>query len=211
MIMTALPITGAGHEASESTLVRRLRSGEAAAFDDVVRGYCGRMLAVALRMLRREEDAQDAVQEAFLSAFRALEGFDGRSALGTWLHRITVNACLMKLRTQRRRGGPERSIDEFLPTFAEDGHQTRETPAWSPEAEAGIEREEMRCVVRAAIDELPEGYRVVLLLRDIEGLSTEETAAAMEMSPNAVKTRLHRARQALRALLEPHFSTPEAL
>lgn len=187
----------------------RLRAGEEAAFDDLVRLAGGRLLAVARRMLSREEDAEDAVQEAFLSAFKSLDRFDSRSQLTTWLHRITVNVCLMRLRSQRRRGGPERSIDELLPTFVEDGHQTRSTPNWKPIATSGIETGEIREMVRARINELPEQYRVVLMLRDIEELSTEETAAALSITANAVKTRLHRARQALRTLLEPHFSTTE--
>jgi RNA polymerase sigma-70 factor (ECF subfamily) len=165
------------------------------------------MLAVARRMLNREEDAQDAVQEAFLSAFKSLNQFDGRSQLTTWLHRITVNVCLMKLRSQRRRGGPERSIEEFLPQFLEDGHQTRNMKAWNPAGADGIERRETRELVRAKISELPEQYRVVLVLRDIEELSTEETAEVLGMNANAVKTRLHRARQALRTLLDPHFTS----
>ena len=211
--MTALPSSPlAGQDAAgESLLLSRLRAGEDAAFDELVRLASGRMLAAARRMLGREEDAQDAVQEAFLSAFKSLDRFDGRSQLTTWLHRITVNACLMKLRSQRRRGGPERSIEELLPTFLQDGHQTRNTPVWKPSATTGIEPGEVRERVRAGINELPEQYRVVLVLRDIEELSTEETAAALDMTANAVKTRLHRARQALRALLEPHFRSNEAL
>lgn len=210
--MTALPTppsTPVGQESPESLLLSRLRAGEEAAFDDLVRLAGGRLLAVARRMLSREEDAEDAVQEAFLSAFKSLDRFDSRSQLTTWLHRITVNVCLMRLRSQRRRGGPERSIDELLPTFVEDGHQTRSTPNWKPIATSGIETGEIREIVRARINELPEQYRVVLMLRDIEELSTEETAAALGITANAVKTRLHRARQALRALLEPHFSTTE--
>jgi RNA polymerase sigma-70 factor (ECF subfamily) len=194
--------------ASDSRLIERLKAGDNAAFDELVRVAGGRMLAVARRMMGREEDAQDAVQEAFLSAFKSLDRFDGRSQLTTWLHRITVNACLMKLRSQRRR--PERAIEDFLPTFVEDGHQTRNSAAWKPNAADGIERGETRELVRAKINELPEQYRVVLMLRDIEELSTEETAAALDMTVNAVKTRLHRARQALRTLLDPHFSNAEA-
>lgn len=197
---------------SDSRLIERLRAGDNAAFDELVRVAGGRMLAVARRMMSREEDAQDAVQEAFLSAFRNLSGFDGRSQLTTWLHRITVNACLMKLRSQRRRGGQggERAIEDFLPTFVEDGHQARNSAAWKPNAADGIEIEETRDLVRAKINQLPEQYRVVLMLRDIEELSTEETAQALDMTTNAVKTRLHRARQALRTLLDPYFSHAEA-
>jgi len=195
---------------TESRLLGRLRAGEDAAYDELVRCCGSRMLAVARRMLPREADAEDAVQEAFLSAFKSLDRFDGRSQLNTWLHRITVNACLMKLRSQRRRGGPERQIEDFLPKFVADGHQARESAAWNPDAAGGIERGEVRNLVRAKINELPEQYRVVLMLRDIEELSTEKTAEALGMTVNAVKTRLHRARQALRTLLDPHFSSSEA-
>jgi RNA polymerase sigma-70 factor (ECF subfamily) len=208
--MTSLSYAEAEGEASQARLLVRLRAGEDAAFDELVRMAGGRMLAVGRRMLSREEDAQDAVQEAFLSAFKSLEQFDGRSLLTTWLHRIVVNVCLMKLRSQRRRGGPERSIEEFLPTFLADGHQARACAAWKPSASSGIEGAEVRDLVRAKINELPEQYRVVLMLRDIEELSTEETADALNMTTNAVKTRLHRARQSLRALLSPHFSKEDA-
>lgn len=193
---------------SESGLIERLRGGDNAAYDELVRVAGGRMLAVARRMMNREEDAHDAVQDAFLSAFKSLDCFDGRSQLTTWLHRITVNACLMKLRSQRRR--PERAIEDFLPTFIEDGHQTRESTPWKPNVGDGIEGRETRDLVRAKINELPEGYRIVLMLRDIEELSTEDTANALGMTENAVKTRLHRARQALRTLLDPHFINTEA-
>lgn len=189
--------------AGECALLTRLRSGEDAAFDELVRLAGGRLLAVARRMLGREEDAQDAVQEAFLSAFKSLERFDGRSQLTTWLHRITVNACLMRLRSQRRR--PEKQMDELLPEYVADGHQKNPTKPWKPLGASGIEGDELRALVRSKIDELPDDYREVLLLRDIEGLDTEATAVHLGLSSNAVKTRLHRARQALRMLLEPSF------
>ncbi len=189
---------------AEFMLITRLRAGEDRAFDELVESAGGRMLAVARRMMGREEDAHDAVQDAFLSAFKALDKFDGRSQLTTWLHRITVNACLMKLRSQRRR--PEKSMDELLPQFLEDGHQKTDSRPWKPVDESGIEELEMRELVRAKIAELPEPYRVVLMLRDIEELDTEATAQLLGMSTAAVKTRLHRARQALRTLLDPCFA-----
>jgi RNA polymerase sigma-70 factor, ECF subfamily len=201
-----MPQSSAAHQVRiadglESTLLSRLRAGEDAAFDELVELAGGRMLAVARRMLGREEDAQDAVQEAFLSAFKSLGQFDGRSQLATWLHRICVNCCLMKLRSQRRR--PERAIEDLLPGFMEDGHQERPSIPWKPIASSGIEQEELRDLVRAKIAELPEPYREVLQLRDIEELSTEETARLLTLTPAAVKTRLHRARQALKTLLDP--------
>jgi RNA polymerase sigma-70 factor (ECF subfamily) len=183
-------------------LLSRLQAGDESAFEALVRDAGGRMLAVARRMLSCEEDAHDAVQEAFLSAFKSLNRFDGRSQLTTWLHRITVNACLMKLRSKRRR--PEQPIDALLPHFLDDGHQTRRVRAW-PSSD-GLERDELRRLVREKIDELPADYREILLLRDIENLDTEETATLLGLSLAAVKTRLHRARQALRTLLDPHMT-----
>jgi RNA polymerase sigma-70 factor (ECF subfamily) len=184
-------------------LLTRLRAGEDGAFDDLVRAAGGRMLALARRMMGREEEAQDAVQDAFLSAFKSLDRFDGRSQLTTWLHRITVNACLMRLRAQRRRGGGERPIEDLLPQFLDDGHQKVPSRPWKPVERSGIEQLELRELVRARIALLPEPYRVVILLRDIEELDTDETAQLLDISPAAVKTRLHRARQALKALLDP--------
>lgn len=186
-------------------LISRLRAGDSEAFDELVRSTGGRVLAVCRRMLGQEEDASDAVQETFLSAFKAIESFDGRSQITTWLHRIAVNVCLMRIRTRRRRH--EQSIEPLLPQFLADGHQSIPSRSWKPSGENGIERADARAVVREKIAELPEGYRVVLMLRDVEELSTEETAQALGMTVNGVKTRLHRARQALRELLDPFFRT----
>lgn len=162
------------------------------------------MLAVARRLLRSEDDARDAVQEAFLSALKSIDGYAGEARISTWLHRIVVNAALMKLRTRKRR--PERSIEELLPTYLPDGHQAQPPSTWRSSASRELESAETRKLVRSKIDELPEAYRTVLLLRDIEELDTEETARLLSSSVNAVKTRLHRARQALRTLLAPHFA-----
>ncbi len=165
-----------------------------------MRTYGGRMLAVARRLVRNEEDARDCVQEAFLQAFRNIEKFEQRASLGSWLHRIVANAALMKLRARARR--PEQSIEDLLPPFDADGQRT------APEAELAVslellERREVREAVRRAIDQLPDGYRNVLLIRDIEGYDTAETAALLGLTPGAVKTRLHRARTALKSLLAP--------
>lgn len=202
------PAPGALTREMESRLVERLKAGEGRAFDEFVAVAAPRALAVARRMLAREEDAQDAVQEAFLSAFKALARFDGRSQLTTWLHRITVNVCLMKMRSQRRR--PQRPIENFLPEFLPDGHQKTSSRMWKPAGPDGIEQDELRALVRSKIEELPEQYRAIIILRDIEELDTDETATVLGISANAVKTRLHRARQALRGLLDPHMAGSEA-
>ena len=192
----------------ESALLERLRRGDDDAFEELVRAYGGRMLAVARRFLPGEEDARDAVQDAFLSAFRSIGRFEGQARLSTWLHRIVVNAALMKLRTRRRK--PEQSIEELLPGFLEDGHLARPAVEWRKPAEDPVEREQLRALLRDSIDQLPEGYRNVILLRDIEEFDTEETAKMLKLSAAAVKTRLHRARLSLRGLLEPHLGRSSA-
>jgi RNA polymerase sigma-70 factor, ECF subfamily len=189
----------------EHALVERLRAGDGAAFETLVRTYMPVLLRVARRMMRTEEDARDAVQDAFVSAFRSIARFSADARLGTWLHRIVVNACLMRLRTQRRH--PEEAIEEYLPRFATDGHQVpAHRGSASESAEALLERAEVRDAVRDAIDRLPDTYREVLVLRDLEELSTEEAAVALGVTPNAVKIRLHRARQALRTMLQPYMT-----
>jgi RNA polymerase sigma-70 factor (ECF subfamily) len=201
---TGLPAGARDEQGTEHDLVSRLLRGDEDAFERLVRENGGRLLAVARRFLREEEEARDAVQECFLSAFRALDRFDQGSRLSTWLHRIVINACLMRLRTRRRK--PEEPIEDFLPQFQADGHQVNHpTPEWEGSAETLLEKSETRSIVREAIDRLPDSYRAVLLLRDIEELSTEEAARSLGVTANAVKIRLHRARQALRGLLEPHF------
>jgi RNA polymerase sigma-70 factor (ECF subfamily) len=180
-----------------------LKRGDAQAFEELVRRYSGRLLRAARRILASEDDARDALQDAFVAAFRSLRDFEATARLSTWLHRIVVNASLMKLRTRRRK--PEEEIEQYLPRFLEDGHQTPPSTPWSESADTMLERKELRGLVRAAIERLPESYRTVLVLRDLEELSTEETAAMLGASPNAVKIRLHRARQALRGLLDPYM------
>jgi RNA polymerase sigma-70 factor (ECF subfamily) len=192
------PEGGAGAQADP--LVEALRHGEADAFEALVRREGARMLATARRLLGNEEDAQDAVQEAFLQVHRNVDGFQGGSRISTWLHRIVVNAALMKLRSRRRK--PEHELDELLPQFDEAGRWLRPVAGWERPSEELLESAETRAMVRRAIDELPPSYREVLMLRDIEELDTEETARMLGVSINAVKVRLHRARQALRTLLE---------
>ena len=186
----------------EATLLAGLRGGDEAAFAKLVGRYSSRLLAVTRRLLNQEQDAQDAVQDAFLSAFRGLANFDGNSSLATWLHRIAVNAALMKLRSQRRK--PEQPIDGLLPTYYDDGHRRDPGPAWKALA-SDAERAETRELVRRCIAQLPDSFRVVLVLRDIEQLDTAAVAEHLGIEAGAVKTRLHRARQALRTLLDPHF------
>jgi len=187
----------------EKPLLEQLRSGNDAAYEELVRLYGPRLLAVARRFLRSEDDAQDAVQDAFLNAFRSIDSFEGQARISTWLHRIVVNASLMKLRTRRRK--PEQSIEELLPNFLEDGHMTNLATPWRTAGEDEVELAQLRDLLLQKAQQLPDSFRNVLLLRDIEGLDIEEAAQLLEISKAAVKTRLHRARLALRELLDPHL------
>jgi RNA polymerase sigma-70 factor (ECF subfamily) len=192
--------------ADETSLLDGLRRGDDAAYTALVERHAGRMLATARRLLRNDEDARDAVQEALIAATRAIDEFEGGARLSTWLHRIVVNAALMRMRSARRRR--EEPIDDLLPTFDEEGHRIGAGPEWPSGADALVEREETRALVRRSIDRLPDAYRVVLQLRDLEDLDTQEVADLLSISPNAVKVRLHRARQALRTLLERELIVP---
>jgi RNA polymerase sigma-70 factor (ECF subfamily) len=167
----------------EAALINRINDGDQRACEELVRRHGGRMLAVARRFFRNEDDASDAVQNAFLSAFSS----------------IVVNACLMKIRKSKN----EESIDALLPQFDETGHHRQHPTRWDDTVHLAAERSELQQHVRACIDQLPEQYRSVLLLRDIEELDTAETAQLLNCTTNNVKVRLHRARQALRTLLEP--------
>jgi RNA polymerase sigma-70 factor (ECF subfamily) len=195
--------TGFRWSVEEARLVDRIREGDDEAYEALVRTYGGRMLAVARRLLHHEEDCADAVQEAFLSAFRSFASFEERSSLSTWLHHIVVNACLGMLRQRGRR--PVVSIDELLPHFDASGHHAEPVCPWADQPSTSLTRAETLQQVRKCIDRLSDDYRTVLVLRDIDGLTTDETAQILETTHGVIKTRLHRARQALRALLESIF------
>jgi RNA polymerase sigma-70 factor (ECF subfamily) len=186
-------------QSRDDALVIGLKAGDPASYERLVREHGGAMLAVARRTLRDDEEARDAVQEALLAAFRAIRFFREDARLSTWLHRITVNACLMKLRSARRR--PTARLDDLLPRFDDTGHRVEEQGECFDFA-AAADAPGIRARVRACIEQLPESYRVVLLCRDVEELDTVETAERLGISVENVKTRLHRARQALKKLIE---------
>lgn len=192
---------------ADAHLLQRLRAGDDDAYEELVRTTSSRLLAVARRIVGSDQDAQDVLQEAYASAFRSIGRFEGQAMLSTWLHRIVVNRALMRLRTRKRK--PEESIEPLLPSFKGDGHMALTAGAWGEPADSAMEHEEVRAFVRAQIDRLPDAYRTVLLLRDIEEMSTSDVATLLETTDNAVKIRLHRARQALRALLDQRFGARE--
>jgi RNA polymerase sigma-70 factor (ECF subfamily) len=200
----------AGGGWDDDEMLARLRAGDPRAQEAFVRGHISRMLSVARRYLPCPQDADDAVQDAFISAFRAIPSFKAGSSLATWLHRIVVNACLMKLRSEARHAAASESVEAYLPAFDPTGHHAHRIAPWcdagglgSPEARAMSAETKVR--VHEAIDRLPPTYRTVLLLRDIEEMDTAEAAEVLGCTRANVKTRLHRARQALRTHLEPLF------
>jgi RNA polymerase sigma-70 factor, ECF subfamily len=190
-------------EVDEADLLAQVQMGDQCACECLVRQYAGQLLAVANRYVENEHDAADAVQDAFLSAFRSIDSFEGHCRIGTWLHRIVVNASLAKLRSRRRR--PTVPIEDLLPTFDATGHHARRVSPWAATAADIVERAELRQLVRSCIDQLPDAYGTILIMRDIDGLDTDEAARQLGLSVGAVKTKLHRARQALRTLLARHL------
>ncbi len=203
---------------ADADLLQRVCAGDAQARDAMADRYAGRMRAVAQRLLGCEDDSADAVQDSFCAALAAIDRFAGRAALSTWLHRIVVNACLMQLRSRRRR--PVVSIDELWSAGGAMDHRKQPPAPRTPLAPLAprseqpgnqMESTETRQQIRACINRLPETHRRVLLLRDIEERDTAETAELLGLSISAVKTRLHRARQALRRLLEPLLTEQQCI
>ena len=170
-------------------------------YELLVRDHIGWMLVLAQQLVGERSLAEDAVQDAFIAAFRALPTFEGRSSIKTWLHRITVNACLMILRKHKRLA--EQPIDEHLPEF--DRNNCRIEAAWSYLAtvEEILDNQRLRALVAEKVAMLPDTYRIVFQLRDIEQYDTSEVAELLNISASNVKVRLHRARAALKKLLEP--------
>jgi len=185
----------------ESVLVDAARAGDIGAFESLVRRYDRNVFRIAQHITQNREDAEDVVQDAFLKAYQNLGQFQGQSKFYTWLVRIAVNEALMRLRRRR----PERmiSIDEDVKT--EEDSMPREIADWSPNPEQLYTHAELKDILGKTIQGLPPSFRTVFVLRDVEGLSTEETASALELSVPAVKSRLLRARLQLRERLNKYF------
>jgi RNA polymerase sigma-70 factor (ECF subfamily) len=182
-------------------LVDAARRGETEAFPELVSRYETKIYRLARHITQNEEDAEDVLQEAFLKAFANLNQFQGNSRFYTWLVRIAVNESLMKLR--RRKADKIVSLDE--PVETDDDVVIREFPTWDENPEQKYGRAEMNAILTRAINSLSPGFRAVFLLRDVEELSTEETAQALNLSIPAVKSRLLRARLQLRDKLNRFF------
>lgn len=187
----------------EQNLLERIRRGDRGACDECIRQHAPGVFRVALRLLRNEAEAEDVMQETFLNAFRGIGRFDGRATLRTWLYRIAYNAAMMRL----RRASPEFvSVDDI----SESGERTsvpKELFDWRSVPEQELETVELRSEMERAIQALPGTLRAVFVMRELEGLSTDEAASALDVTAEVVKTRLHRARLQLREKLSAYFAT----
>ncbi|MCU1284413.1 MAG: polymerase, sigma-24 subunit, RpoE [Acidobacteriales bacterium] len=190
-----------GDTSEELALIQSAREGDIAAFEQLIRKYDRNVFRIAQHITQNREDAEDVVQDAFLKAYQNLKQFQGNSKFYTWLVRIAVNEALMKLR--KRKSSKTVSMDEDVET--EDGSVPREVADWSPNPEQQYRQAELSEILEKTIQGLPMGFRTVFMLRDVEGLSTEETAETLGLSVPAVKSRLLRARLQLRERLNRYF------
>ena len=190
---------------NELALVRAAKAGDISAYEQLVRRYDRNVFRIAQHITHNREDAEDVVQDAFLKAYENLGKFQEQSKFYTWLVRIAVNEALMRLRRRR----PERtvSLDEDIRT--DEDTVPREVADWSPNPEQIYSQAEMREILQRTIQGLPPGFRTVFVLRDVEGLSTEETAEALDLTIPAVKSRLLRARLQLRERLNKYFANQQ--
>jgi RNA polymerase sigma-70 factor (ECF subfamily) len=191
----------------ERALVAASRDGDPAALEALVRSHQDRVYGFAMRMCRNVEDAKDILQDTFLGVIRSIREFREESKFSTWLYRIAANACLKKRRRGVHDPTPEQelSLDDLMPRPDAEGRKP-EIPDWSGDAERALLHGELSARMESAIDKLPRDYKIVLVLRDMEGLSAEETAQAVGLSVPAVKSRLHRARVFVRRELADYLT-----
>jgi RNA polymerase sigma-70 factor (ECF subfamily) len=203
-----MPVVRAGEDrleapAGDLALVERLRQADASVLELLMERYSPRIYRVAFGITRSHAEAEEVVQDVFLTLFRKIDTFEGRAAVGTWLYRVAANAALIKRRGKRVE--LEVSLEDCLPTFRDDGHREGDRSwvlaDWSQTPESALLSGEAREILNRALDRLPEHYRALLVLRDVEELSNEEVAEILGESVSSVKSRLHRARMALREIL----------
>ena len=192
-------LTSSGFD--ESALVARAKAGDTEAFSELVRHYDRRVFRMAKQITQNDDDAEDVLQEAFLKAYTHLDDFQGNSKFYTWIVRIAVNEALMKLR--KRRSDRTVPLDEPIDTGEDE--VVREVAVWDENPEESYSRDELAEILDEAVETLKPAYRTVIILRDIEELSIEETAEALDLSISAVKSRLLRARLQLRERLTRLF------
>ena len=188
---------------TEEALVRDLQNGNLEAYDKIAEIYQKKIYGLSFNLTRNQMDAQDVTQEVLLTLFRKINMFQGKSAFSSWVYRITVNASYMRLRSKKKE--PNVSIDELMPSFNSAGFQQEKIQDWSENTESLLFTKETRDVINKAVDLLPEKEKVVFLLRDVEGLSSEKAGEILDLTVPAIKSRLHRARLFLRKKLSVYF------
>ena len=198
----------ADEEIQDEELIRRIRAGDSTQFEWIVKRYASKIYGLAMRLMRNPSDAEDAVQEAFLLVYTKLDSFRGESAFGTWLYKVALNSIYMKLR--HRKHAAEDNIDDYLPKFDERGMMQGTVRRFGDDPEAEAIRQQSTTALKDAIAKLPDEYRVVLVARDIDELSSEEAAEALGLTVAAVKSLLHRARLFLRQHLEARLAPTES-
>jgi RNA polymerase sigma-70 factor (ECF subfamily) len=188
---------------ADLAVIERLRAADPAALETLMGQHGARLYRVAFGITRNHADAEEVVQDTFLTLFRKIDSFEGRAALGTWLYRVAANTALIKRRGKRSE--IEVLLEDHLPKFTDDGHRegdrARLLADWSATPDRELLSGEARKILEESLDLLPEHYRAILVLRDVEELSNEAVAEVLDESVASVKSRLHRARMALRELL----------
>jgi RNA polymerase sigma-70 factor, ECF subfamily len=188
---------------SDPILVEKIKNGDYQAFEALVTRYESKVYRLAIRMLRNQQDAEDALQETFLQVHRGLPGFEGRSAFSTWLFRLATNVCLMKIRHRETEPSKLLPLEDYLPR--QDSGEIPQMVDWTIRPEEALLSKESREKMMEPLEKIPPEYRAVFILRDMEGFSNAETGESLGISIAAVKSRLHRARLALRGLLSNYF------
>jgi len=193
-------IRGQQADPEDLRLIERVKAGDHEAFDVLFQRYFATVSRQAIRLTGHREEAEEVVQEVFLTVYEKAHTFRGTAAFSTWLYRVTANAALIRLR--RRKKGEELSLEEYLPSFRDDGHHlVRPVVDWSNELEARVASEERQRLIQQALDMLAPVDKAVVVLSDLEGFSDREIASTLGLSVSAVKARLHRSRLALRGKL----------
>lgn len=187
----------------EEKLVKDLKEGRVEAFDEIVNLFQRKIYSLSFNLTRNQMDAQDVTQEVLLTIFRKIDTFLGKSAFSSWVYRITINASYMKLRSRKKEQYV--SMDDVLPSFNSSGFQQERIQDWTDRTDASLYANETKETIEKAVEQMPEKEKVVFLLRDVDGLSTEKVGEILDLSVPAVKSRLHRARLFLRKKLSGYF------
>lgn len=199
------PLEKPKNNVKDTELIKAINSGREDLFYELVRRYQKSLYNFGMRMCDSPSDTEDMVQDTFLNVFRYLKGFRYETKFKNWLYRVATSACLKKKRRSKFAPDRELSLDEFLP--ADESAMSMDLPQWASQPLDQVLDEELGEVIQQALLDLPEKYRLVVVLRDVEGFNTQETAEILDLTPTNIKVRLHRARLFLREALKTYYET----